>query len=175
MKPGCGAVRLAMMLALCLFAAAAFAQVGGVKVKGNWDVHNAAGQTAHDFHMDVYSDSNLNFISSVNGAFGSFSHSSSPNNPLVKKYHWSDGQVAHCETTHIGLELWQKEKNKVVIQQAFCTDKDGKKIPPLGGCVRLPGFEVIPWGRHRVAARALPCVCATTRRTRWLSGTFPGH
>lgn len=144
MKPRCRVIRLATMLALCLFAPSALAQP--VKVKGNWDIHNATGQTAYDFHMDVYSDSNLNFISSVNGAFGSFSHSSGQFNPLVKKYHWSDGEVPHCTKTHVGLELWQKEKNKIVIQQAFWTDKEGKKIPPLGGFVRLPGFEVTPWG-----------------------------
>lgn len=146
MIPRCDVIRLAMMLALCFFVTTVLAQVGGVKVKGNWDIHNATGQTAYDFHMDVYSDSNLNFISSVNGAFGSFEHSSGQFNPLVKKYHWSNGEVPHCTKTHIGLELWQKEKNKIVIQQAFWTDADGNKIPPLGGFVRLPGFEVIPWG-----------------------------
>lgn len=146
MKLRCGFIWLATMLALCLFATSAPAQVGGVKVKGMWDIHNATGQTAHDFHMDVYSDSNLNFICSWSGAFGSFSHSSGQFNPLVKKYHWSDGDVPHCTKTFVGLVLWQKERSKIAIQQAFWTDQNGKKIPTLGGWVRLPGFEVTPWG-----------------------------
>lgn len=144
MKSGCGAIRLAMTLALCLFTTCVLAQVGGIKVKGNWDIHNATGQTAYDFHLEVWSDSNLNFISSVNGAFGSFSHSSGQLDPREKKYHWSDGEVPHCTKTHVGLELWQKERNKIHIRKAFWTDKNGRQI--VGGNVRLPGFEVTPWG-----------------------------
>ncbi len=113
-----------------------------ITVAANWDIVNNTGQLANDFHIDAYSDSNLTFVSSINGAFGSFSNGQSGFNPLVKNYDWSDGNVAAGAATHIGLELLQQTWNNINIQQAYWT-KDGNKI---GGFVPLPGFKVVPAG-----------------------------
>ena len=113
---------------------------GASIVKGNWDIVNKTGQQANDFHIDAYSDSNLKFVKSVNGAFGTFNHGQSIFNPLVKQYDWSNGIVPNGGITHIGLELSQDAANAINIQQAFWT-LNGVKI---GGFVKLAGFEVVP-------------------------------
>lgn len=118
------------------------AQAAMVQVSGNWDIVNKTGQAANDFHMDVYSDSNLIFHDSFNGVFSNFSHGQSPFNPLVKKYDWSGGTVPNGGKTHIGVELWQNDKNGINIQDSYWT-KDGQKI---GSSVKLPGFDVTPFG-----------------------------
>jgi hypothetical protein len=114
---------------------------GIISLSGTWDIVNNTGQPANDFHIDATSDSNLVFVSSVNGAFGSFSNGQSIYNSQIKKYDWSDGNVAPGDDTTIGLELKQETFNKITLY-AYWT-KNGNQI---GGAVPLPGFSVVPPG-----------------------------